>query len=125
MWLSDVEQFAGGVARVLRPGGRLVTVDFHPFALLFDRTGKSDRDYFVHGAPSTSDSGPDDYVARAREALVPWGHVEGIQGFRNPHRGHEFHWGLGELLGAILHAGLRLDAFEEYPFNNRDPSWTG
>ncbi|HEY0132741.1 MAG TPA: class I SAM-dependent methyltransferase [Nannocystis sp.] len=35
-WLSDLDAWAAGVAAVLRPGGRLVALEFHPIAFIFD-----------------------------------------------------------------------------------------
>src|SRR5438876_4219891 len=34
--LSDIEAWARGVAAILKPGGRLVFIEFHPVANLFD-----------------------------------------------------------------------------------------
>jgi hypothetical protein len=118
MWLSNIEAWAQGVARVLAPDGRLVVIDYHPFALLFDPKGVRDANYFAGGRPRSSINGLVDYVGEAGPAEAPWGFLEGVSGFVNPHRSHEFFWGVGEILSAVLSAGLRIEAFVEYPYSN-------
>ena len=98
MWLSNVEAWAQGVARVLASDGRLVVIDYHPFALLFDPKGVRDANYFAGGRPRSSSNGLMDYVGEAGPADAPWGFLEGVRGFVNPHRSHEFFWGVGEVL---------------------------
>jgi SAM-dependent methyltransferase len=36
IWLSDLGAWAKGIAAILRPGGRFVTVEFHPVEMMFD-----------------------------------------------------------------------------------------
>jgi hypothetical protein len=38
--------------------------------------------------------------------------------FKNPHVAHEFCWGIGDILGAVLESGLTLTQFKEYPYIN-------
>ena len=42
VWLSDIRSWARGVARILKPAGRCVLVDFHPFASIFGWDWKLD-----------------------------------------------------------------------------------
>jgi SAM-dependent methyltransferase len=116
-WLSDLDAWARGISGVLRPGGRLVLVEFHPLALMFDERWALHWPYSSGGDPLEID-GVGDYVARSGDGLVPWGYREGIADFRNPHRAHEFAWGLGDLVTALLGAGLVLEALREYPYSN-------
>ena len=119
-WLSDLRAWARGIAGVLGPGGRFVLVEFHPFAWTLDEegTGKLTYPYSTGGEALTWDEGVGDYVARSGGALSPSGHEEGVVGFRNPHPVHGFPWGLGDILGALLDAGLVIETFREYPYAN-------
>jgi SAM-dependent methyltransferase len=117
-WLSDLDAWARGIAKVLRPGGRFVVVDFHPFHGMFDEDWEIAFPYSSEGEAFTWDEGIGDYVAEAREALVPWGFEEGVEGFANPHPVHEFMWGTGEIVNALIGAGLVLDVLNEYPYAN-------
>ncbi|MNT91449.1 hypothetical protein D3C72_2325470 [compost metagenome] len=40
------------------------------------------------------------------------------EAFSNPHPCHEFAWGIGRVVAALLGAGLRIEALEEYPYMN-------
>jgi SAM-dependent methyltransferase len=117
-WLSDLERWAQGVRGVLAPGGRLVVVEFHPVMLMYDQQLARKFAYSKHGEPNVWAGGVDDYVANAREMLVPWGYAEGVRDFRNGSPCYDYSWSLAEILGAVLRAGLRIDRFEEYAFSN-------
>ena len=117
-WLSDLRLWAQGVAEVLAPGGRLAVVEFHPMVMAFDRHWALAYPYFANGQALTYQIGIGDYVAESGEASMPSGYVQGVQGFKNPHPSHEFSWGIGEIVTALLRAGLTLTALEEYPYSN-------
>ncbi len=117
-WLSDIETWARGIAAILRPGGRFVIVEFHPFAMTFDEQWKHAAPYFAEGRTISYDSGIGDYVKMSGPPLAPSGYLDGVQDFVNPHPGHEWPWGIGELLTAFLEAGMQITAFEEYPYEN-------
>ncbi len=118
-WLSDIKGWADRVARVLSPyGGKLVIVEFHPTLWLFNEQWALTWPYTTGGEPLTEEEGVGDYVARSGQGLVPWGYEAGVEGFQNPHRAHGFAWGLGDIVGAILGAGLTLEALVEYPYSN-------
>ena len=51
-WLSDIAAWARGIAAVLRPGGRFVAVEFHPFAMMFDVDWTRRFGYFGGGRPN-------------------------------------------------------------------------
>lgn len=117
-WLSNLSLWAKGIASVLKPGGRFVMVEFHPLTLVFDWDWTPKFPYFTEGKPITWEEGIGDYVAESNEGLVPWGYETGIENFRNPHRTYEFTWGIGEMVTALLEAGLILEALKEYPYSN-------
>lgn len=121
IWLSDINEWARGVASVLAPGGALVVVDFHPVSLMYNEKGERDWPYFGFGEPQTDGTGISDYVAFSREGLVPWGYEEGVTDFENPIPTSEFCWGIGEVVTALIEAGLVLEVLREYPYSNGCP----
>ncbi len=124
-WLPDLEAWAGGIAEILKPGGRFVLVDFHPAAEIFDRDWNHVNNYPARGERMLLDRGVGDYVAGSGGGLTPAGYVEGATGFENPEIAHLFRWGLGEVVTALATAGLRITALEEYPYTNGERSFAG
>lgn len=119
-WLSDLREWARGVAAVLRPSGRLVLLEYHPFVWMFDRQRRLVDSYFSgrQGEVIENPDGIGDYVAEAGAALAPSGYVEGTEPFRNAHPSHEFAWAIADLLTAVHEAGLELETFEEWDYSN-------
>lgn len=117
-WVSDLSRWAAGVHRILRPGGRLVLVEFHPVAYLFDEGFTLRYPYSTHGQPIVEASGIGDYIAEAGGALSPEGFRPTSEPFVNPEPSHFFAWGLGDLVSAVLGAGLRLEHLHEYEYSN-------
>ena len=117
-WLPVLEAWAQGISAILGPAGRLVLVDFHPAAEMFDEQWNLAHDYPSGGEPRLLREGVGDYVGESGGGLTPAGFVEGTRDFENPHRSHLFRWGLGEVVTALADAGLRIAALEEYPYSN-------
>lgn len=112
-WLSDQDEWARGVARVLRPGGRFVYVEFHPIVWSFDEAARPSKDdYFARG-PYLEPVG--DYVAQAGDAL---GAVESRPAGTNPIRAQSFQYTLAETVTALAGAGLVLERLAEWPHAN-------
>jgi SAM-dependent methyltransferase len=116
-WLSDLAPWAAGIASVLRPGGRFVVVDFHPAGLMFDWHWQPTQAYRARDAETISE-GVGDYVAASGDGLVPWGYQDGMAEVPDPRPCHLFAWGLADIIGGLLAAGLTLERFEEYPWSN-------
>ena len=116
-WLHDLETFAAALARVVRPGGRFVLVDFHPVAAIFDAHWRHRAPYPMGGAPLEFD-GVGDYVGAARGGLSPGGFAAGVDGFRNPHSCTLYRWGLGDVVTAMSAHRWSVQRLEEYPFAN-------
>ena len=125
VWLSDIYAWARGIAAVLAPGGRFVMIEFHPFLMMLDDQGRTIAHSYGGGRLWSFDEGIGDYVAWAGVALTPSGYLEGMQNFRNPYPSHEFGWSIGELVSALLDAGLRLETLREYPYANGFPAFEG
>ncbi|MFC4669399.1 class I SAM-dependent methyltransferase [Seohaeicola nanhaiensis] len=114
-WLPDLDAWARGAARVLRPGGRLVLMEFHPVALALDDSGSPTGNYF-ESLPIETTEGVGDYVGLSGEGL---GAVTPVATpFVNPHPSVGFQWGLGQIVSALARAGLRIEVLEEFPFTN-------
>lgn len=123
-WISDLGAYFRGVARVLAPGGRYVILDFHPVAWIFDPSWAWTYPYSAHGVPIVEAVGVTDYVGRSGDGLLhaaPGAHIDPTP-FENPNPTHEFCWGLADILGGALAAGLRIERFVEYPYAN---GWRG
>ena len=117
-WLSDLDRWAAGLARLLTPNGHFVTVDYHPVSMMFNERFELAYPYFESGEPLIWAEGITDYVPQAGEALAPSGFVEGVRDFANPHPVHEFQWSIASIITALLRAGLTIERFEEYPYAN-------
>lgn len=121
-WLSALEGWARGLHDALRPGGRFVAIEFHPMAFVWDPEWRHVYPYATHGV-ALAGAGVSDYVGESGEALAPSGFEAGIQGFENPFPVAEFAWGVGDVLGALLGAGLTLERFAEHEHSNGWKGW--
>lgn len=119
-WLSDIDAWARGIAAVLKPGGRFAFLEFHPFAMIFNEQWQPFYDYF--NMEPVEEDGVGDYVAESGTGLAPENSESGVVDFRNPHRSYEFYWGVGEVVSALVRAGLALERMVEYPYSN---GWRG
>jgi SAM-dependent methyltransferase len=117
-WLSDLGTWAMGFAALLKPGGRFVTVEFHPIMDMFDEKMRHHFPYSTHGLAATWHEGVTDYVGESGSIITPSGWKGGVEDFQNPHPVHEFVWGLSEIITALLGAGLVIDHFREYDYTS-------
>lgn len=124
-WLEDLGLWARGVAGALAPGGRFVMVEFHPFSDMLDGGWRLRRPYPSGGERVTLEEGVGDYVGESGGGLAPGGFSPGVRGFANPHPCHLYRWGLGEVVGALAGAGLRVLALREYPYINGERKLPG
>jgi SAM-dependent methyltransferase len=106
IWLQDLDGWAAVVVRLLAPAGRFVLFDGHPAEWLFDvgddgRWIATDYDYF--GGPEASRGWSPEYIDRLSIA--------------DPDQSWKFAraWTLGEVVTALLRAGLRIDELAEHP----------
>ena len=112
-WLADLDAWARGVERVLRPGGALVYVEFHPLIWsLGQGLDLRGDDYFAE-TPFLEPVG--DYVAASGAAL-------GAQtiGSTTPNTipATSYQRSLGDIVTAIVQAGLRLEVLREHGHSN-------
>jgi SAM-dependent methyltransferase len=102
-WLPDIARWAGVVAGLLRSGGRLFIREGHPMLWAIDETHTDrivvDYPYFEHDEPLVFDDGGT-YV----ETDAVFGH----------NVAHSWNHGLGEIIGALLAAGMELTSLVEH-----------
>ena len=106
IWLADLGRWAAVLRRLLAPEGRLVIFDGHPAEWLFDADGDggwmlTDYDYF--GGPEASRGWAPEYIDRLSIA-------DDDQALKFARA-----WTLGEIVTALLGAGLRLERVAEHP----------
>ena len=108
LWLQDLDAWAAVVARLLAPTGRFVLFEGHPAEWLFDvdaegRWIATDYDYF--GGAEASKGWAPEYIDRLSVA-------DEDQSWKFARA-----WTLGEVITALVQAGLRLDRVTEHPID--------
>jgi SAM-dependent methyltransferase len=102
-WLPDVGRWARAVAKLLRPGGRLFLREGHPILLAFDeqRTDEWILRYSYFEQPD-----PESFYAPGTYAdtEAQFGH----------NQASDWSHGIGDVITAILEAGLELTMFVEH-----------
>lgn len=105
-WMPDLDRWARVVARYVKPGGVFYIVDMHPFANAL-----------------TAD--PDDATGLRFAAAHPYFHAATLPP-EETSAGAIYSWsyGLGEVISALISAGLRLEYLHEFPlaFYQRFPT---
>jgi SAM-dependent methyltransferase len=107
-WVSDLRRYYAEAARILKPGGRLIVSEYHPFRLVW-RKPSSHLDVgfnYLDRGPHRSEVGPDILY------LTP-GELEQF----------EFHWTIADYISAIISSGCELIHAEE--FGDTSESWEG
>lgn len=104
-WLPDIEEWARIVSRFLKPGGTFYIVELHPFINVFDnQRGISELNvyysYFHSAAPDKWES---DGSYADREAILS-------------HPSYEWIYSIGDIINAILSAGLKIEFLHEFPY---------
>ncbi len=108
IWLQDIDAWADVVVRLLSPTGRFVLFDGHPAEWLFDadddgRWVATDYDYF--GGAEASRGWSPEYIEHLsiEDADQSWKFARA--------------WTIGEVVTALLRAGLQIDALAEHPID--------
>lgn len=105
-WLPSVSGWAAQVAGLLRPGGRLFLHEVHPVSMaLADEDLTVVYSYFEEPTPyedtvAGSYADPTATEALPGDPTYGWNH------------------GIGEILGALLAAGLRVDRLDEHDWTS-------
>lgn len=100
-WLPDLRQWASLINRFLKPGGKFLLVEFHPFVWTLDSEFKGiGYDYFNTGPIIETLSGTyADRQAPVEQVHVSWNHS------------------LSEVFEALLDEGLQIGQFHEYDYS--------
>lgn len=107
-WLPDISRWATVVAHFVKPGGFAYVTEVHPIAQVFDDDGdvtpgglRLKYPYWEHPEPLTFN-------------------VEGSYADRDAHTDglveHGWNHSLGEIVTALIDAGLRIDFLHEFDF---------
>ena len=100
-WLKDLDEWGRIVARVLRPRGTFYIIEFHPFSNTLDEDAEEPRfryPYF-HGTQPIVNKFHGTYSD-------PESDFEGEE--------HNWGFGMGELLGSLVNAGMRIGYLHEF-----------
>ncbi|GAA2054108.1 class I SAM-dependent methyltransferase [Catenulispora yoronensis] len=98
-WLPDVERWARVMAALVRPGGFLYLAEFHPFGNTLKPDGLTvEYDYFDRSPQVWDEPGTyADFEAETEQNVTV-----------------QFDHGLGEIVSAVIKAGLRLEFLTEH-----------
>jgi len=100
VWLPDLQQWAKVIAQLLKPSGRLILDEEHPIASCME---VQNGEVKIVG----------DYFGRKPEMYSGWSHFSGAE--HATEKKYEFTWPLGDVVTALVQAGLRIELFEERP----------
>lgn len=106
-WLPDIRGWARVVAHFLAPGGTFFITEIHPVAMVFENAGVAPGElklaypYWEH---------PDPLVFDVKGSYADPTADVGEQ------KEHGWDHGLGEIVTALIDAGLRIDSLVEHPW---------
>ncbi|HEY9178255.1 MAG TPA: class I SAM-dependent methyltransferase, partial [Flavipsychrobacter sp.] len=100
-WLPDMRRWANAIAGMLKPGGRLVFVEFHPAVWMFDNGFSYIQYSYFNRGPiiETLEGTYADRDAEIQMKEIGWNHA------------------LADVLQALIDAGLQVDTFKEYDYS--------
>lgn len=99
-WISDIDRWAETIARHVKPGGFFYMAEIHPLIQMLDAE-KRIYDWYFHQPQAERFEGEKDYCD---EKLV----IEEEYGWR---------WTLGDVVTALVKAGLSIEFLHEFPFS--------
>lgn len=106
-WLPDIRRWGQVVAHFVRPGGRFYITEIHPVVQALENEGVAPGEIVVRYP----------YWEHADPLRFP---VMGSYADRDANvealTEHGWNHGLGEIVSALIDAGLRIDTLREYPF---------
>lgn len=120
-WIMDLDAWASVIARLLKPGGRFYLYEGHPFSELWTLEDDSyvlDPEYgdYFQDIPIESTGWPSTYIGDLGKPEEE--HA----------KKYERLWQMGQIINALIGAGLKIQRVEEHPdlfwdrFPNMDPA---
>lgn len=100
-WLPDMKKWADTVSHFLKPGGKLVLVEFHPVVWMFSYDFKQIEFNYMDSSPIIEEleGTYTDRKAEIKNKSVTWNH------------------GLAYVLNSLVKSGLNLEDFQEYNYS--------
>lgn len=102
-WLKDLKEWGRIIAHYLKPGGIFYLMESHPVVMALEEEKSGELSfaypYFHKAAPTEWAAGDPDY---ADTDYVP------------QHGSSEWEWAVGDIVNALIEAGLRLELVNEY-----------
>ncbi|MFD2078749.1 Methyltransferase domain-containing protein [Actinopolymorpha cephalotaxi] len=106
MWIGDLDAWAATCARLLRPGGVLYVLDYHPLAMALSESGSAEGGLTLHGS----------YFGRADPTVVVKDGSYAVSDAGMAHQeSREWTHTLGEVVTAVARAGITIEFLHEFP----------
>lgn len=102
-WLPDLEKWASIISSCLKPGGKLVFVEFHPVVWMYDDDFTHVK-FPYHGGPPIVETQTGSYAGESKDefSYVCWNH------------------GLQTVLNSLIKHGIEIKDFQEYDYSPYD-----
>ena len=106
-WFPDLNDYFRVISRLLKQNGQIIIFEIHPFKYFFEN-GFSFQKQNYDKLTSYFETGPNHYP----KGLDYFGNVEyeSSEGFWFMHK-------VSEIITAILHNGIEIESFDEYPLD--------
>ncbi|MCP4580969.1 MAG: methyltransferase domain-containing protein [candidate division Zixibacteria bacterium] len=101
-WIENLNEWAKLIARYLKPGGLFYIVEFHPFLSMFDDNGEKLEDPYFHSPQPTKYTAQGSYADPDADFT---------------HDSYEWFHNIGEVVTALISAGLKIDYLHEFPYS--------
>lgn len=100
-WLPDLDKWANVISHFLKPGGKFVFVEFHPYIWMYDDDLNEIAYSYFKDQPiaETKNSSYTDGEFKEEIESIGWNH------------------GLGEVVNALIQNGLILNSLNEYDYS--------
>jgi SAM-dependent methyltransferase len=105
-WLPELDPWAEVIAHFLKPGGFFYIAEYHPFIFMLGEDGHTFEYPYFHT--------PDPIKLHSTGSYA----VPEATGFSHT----EYNWShsLGDVVNAVIRAGLRLEFLREFPYRHSD-----